>query len=537
MITYSAECWGFSPLCKLGGSVFPKAFTVALPSAALAVVVNLYLHPDDDPFQSQEQESGIWKIWSGYTTVLGFLIVFRNNQAYTRFWEGATLINQVRGEWFNAVSCLIAFSTSDESRANEVQEFQHTLVRLASILYCFALQQICDLRDDALEIIKIDTMDKQSVEMLTKANDKCELVIQWMQRLIVKRAEAKTLDIPPPILSRAFQELSRGIVKLNDVRKISEIPVPFPYAQMLLTMLLVHWCISPLMAAVTLSDPVWAGALTFVSVSSYWSLYFIALEIDQPFGEDKNDLPVREMQKDFNRSLLNLLEGAAQTVPTFNCPRGSDNSGKVNVTFATLASNVGSEPLGRIPSEVKDGSVARNRYSAWQRGSQSAVAPSLDLPPAMGHRGTDGAFFASEGDRQPDPQRAAEEEPRSEEDAEQGAERTPQRKASRSVSSSRSHACLQPGQVQKQEDSNAFSLPGHIKHAPSAASNENCGAADGDAADGDADNDRSSGSGSSGDRGRRFPDIDEQRVFVQVVPPSEPPPMLPAASREIPGGA
>merc|ERR1712066_212550 len=27
-------------------------------------------------------------MWAGYTSVLGFLMVFRNNQAYTRFWEG-----------------------------------------------------------------------------------------------------------------------------------------------------------------------------------------------------------------------------------------------------------------------------------------------------------------------------------------------------------------------------------------------------------------------------------------------------------------
>ena len=32
---------------------------------------------------------GLDTIWSGYTFILGFLIVFRSNQAYSRFWESA----------------------------------------------------------------------------------------------------------------------------------------------------------------------------------------------------------------------------------------------------------------------------------------------------------------------------------------------------------------------------------------------------------------------------------------------------------------
>lgn len=36
----------------------------------------------------------------------------------------------------------------------------------------------------------------------------------------------------------------------------------------------------------------------FVVSTSFWTLFYIAQEIDQPFGEDANDLPVRDMQKE-----------------------------------------------------------------------------------------------------------------------------------------------------------------------------------------------------------------------------------------------
>jgi len=323
MIEYDGGSWGFSVVCRVRGSVFQKAFTVALPSAVLAIVLQFLLKGElggeltELGEKLRNQMDGMNTIWSGYTTVLGFLIVFRNNQAYTRFWEGATLINQVRGEWFNAVSCLIAFCSRDAARQDDVRYFQYSLVRLASILYCFALQQICALDDDALEILKIDTMDTNSAELLTEANDKCEVVVQWIQRFIVESSDSKVIDIPPPILTRAFQELSRGIVNLNNVRKISEIPFPFPYAQTLTVMLLVHWLVTPMMAAAAIDSSWWAGIMCFLSVASFWSLYYIALEIDQPFGEDKNDLPIREMQKDFNRSILVLLDERTQAVPSF----------------------------------------------------------------------------------------------------------------------------------------------------------------------------------------------------------------------------
>ena len=39
------------------------------------------------------------------------------------------------------------------------------------------------------------------------------------------------LAIPPPILSRVYQTLSRGFVNLLNAKKIADTRFPFPYAQ------------------------------------------------------------------------------------------------------------------------------------------------------------------------------------------------------------------------------------------------------------------------------------------------------------------
>merc|ERR1719162_518985 len=83
------------------------------------------------------------QLWAAMTTTLAFLIGFRTNKAYGRFWDGTTLLHQMWGEWFDAVSCLIAFSsTARKGKPVEVSNFRHTLIRLMSLCHGSALEEI-----------------------------------------------------------------------------------------------------------------------------------------------------------------------------------------------------------------------------------------------------------------------------------------------------------------------------------------------------------------------------------------------------------
>jgi len=79
-----------------------------------------------------------------------------------------------------------------------------------------------------------------------------------------------------------------------------------------------YWVVTPFYAALAIEKVWWAGVLCFMVSSAFWSLIYIAQEIDQPFGEDANDLPLAEMQMDFNRSLVTLLDMRTQIPPGFD---------------------------------------------------------------------------------------------------------------------------------------------------------------------------------------------------------------------------
>lgn len=58
-----------------------------------------------------------------------------------------------------------------------------------------------------------------------------------------------------------------------------------------------------------------AGGYTFVIIFSFWAIHHTALEIEQPFDGDLNDVPLEQISHKFNKTLQRLLEMKAQEGP------------------------------------------------------------------------------------------------------------------------------------------------------------------------------------------------------------------------------
>lgn len=301
-----------------------KAVALTIPSTALSVAINVLIHEHSGLKAVLTPGDEAWNTFSGFTFVLGFLIVFRAQQAYSRWWEGGTLLQELRGEWFNAYSCLLAFCNDAQEMRTEVEEFQNVLVRLFSLLYGCALEQVCTLEEKKFELIDIEGLGSDSIEFLMSSPDRCEVTLQWIQRLIVDKTDRDVVKIAPPILSRVFHELGNGIVNLKNARKITDFPIPFPLSQMITLMLLLHGMVMPVLCAVRVEQVHWVAVINFIVVWAYWMVNYIALELEMPFGDDTNDLPLYQMQRDMNESLSRLIDDRAQQVPSFDNTRAND---------------------------------------------------------------------------------------------------------------------------------------------------------------------------------------------------------------------
>mmetsp|Transcript_49295 Transcript_49295/g.117286 ORF Transcript_49295/g.117286 Transcript_49295/m.117286 type:complete len:642 (+) Transcript_49295:154-2079(+) len=327
MIKYNqGGIWFVRKLFILEGSVFPIGFFIALPCSAVAAILKYLIN--EGHLRAFEDTNSILtesQAFAGFSFLVGFLIVFRTSQAYSRFWDGCTFTHQMRAEWFDACSALVAFCKHSDEGVAKVERFKGTLIRLFSMLHALALAELevintnvdyfSEVNAFQFDVIDPDGLDSETLTAIKYSGSRVELTFSWIQCLVVDNIRTGVLSIPAPILSRAFQEIANGMVAFHDAIKITYIPFPFPYAQTCDCLLVMHWLVAPFVTSQWVTEPVWAAIFVFIQVFIFWCLNLIAIEIENPFGTDPNDLDGRDMQEEMNRHLLLLLTPLATRTP------------------------------------------------------------------------------------------------------------------------------------------------------------------------------------------------------------------------------
>mmetsp|Transcript_28729 Transcript_28729/g.79100 ORF Transcript_28729/g.79100 Transcript_28729/m.79100 type:complete len:532 (-) Transcript_28729:79-1674(-) len=312
MIYYDSH--HFSTLFKIHGSIFPKAIPVALLVSLVAFAIKLFENWGYFTLDTDIVKDSV--VYSGFSFTLGFILVFRTSESYNRFWVSATSVNAMRTQWIAAASSLLAFVRMSKEPADVVQQFEHKVVRLFSLLHAMSLGAIASMENEHFECIDIMSFRKRDLEFMRERTDKmrAEIVYQWIQALIVKGIDSKVLIVPPPILTRVFQEMEQGMLDFNFLLQLMTIPFPFPYAQVTLVLIQIYVIWTPFVMSIWTNNPVTASIFTFLAIVCMNSINMIATELENPFGDDVNDLPVHEFHCEFNSQLLLLLE------PEIQCP-------------------------------------------------------------------------------------------------------------------------------------------------------------------------------------------------------------------------
>jgi len=322
-------------IVMMNGSVIPKAVGWALAGSLASILVNVVYYDDES------SEKMIASTWFSYSFLLSFLVVFRTQSAYSRYWEGAGTLQSIKGNLANAASCLFAFCSNDPAKKGQVQHFQHLMVRLMSLLHCSGLQWIAQMDDEAFDVFDLEGIDEESIaHLVANKDEKHTIVLQWIQKHVIEGINSGVLSVAPPIASRIFQQLGQGVIQLSAAKKISDIPFPFPCTQMVTLLLCIFTVVTPIVTGLMIKQTRWACALTFLGIFGFWAINYIAAEIEMPFGDDKNDLPIRQMQDEFNRSMALLLQSKTQSCPAFTLPALGLGSESITLTRC----NVGLEP-------------------------------------------------------------------------------------------------------------------------------------------------------------------------------------------------
>ena len=142
------------------------------------------------------------------------------------------------------------------------------------------------------------------------ASAKTTIAWGWLSEFIIREHLAGSLGaVGPPIISRIFQFLSDGMIHYNHARKIMFIPFPFPHAQLTAVFTATLVFVVPLLMT-EFTGLIWLGCLlTFLTVTCLFGLHEVAKELENPFRNIPNDIPLCTFLAQFNESLITMLSG------------------------------------------------------------------------------------------------------------------------------------------------------------------------------------------------------------------------------------
>jgi predicted membrane chloride channel (bestrophin family) len=299
--------------------------------------------------------------------IVSFAVVFRTNLGWARYWEAITQLHLMYSKWADAYMQVSAFATAAIEAAQRKQTLegfekssrldrqlmkveQHFTVMSALSAErlahgdCQRMEKRCELgapfskqialrrelrHEDftgarALPTFRADDSGshqepcveqkwndmeynvssiptERESEVLTGATDRVQVVMYWLLHSLVEMS--KDLDIAPPIQSRMYQELSNGMLGLTMAVKIADVPFPFPYAQLLLFMLLSYIVFIPMYVVVFTESMVVGPLLSALIFHTIWCMNETAKELENPFGTDINDISL----VDFHSRFLDVI--------------------------------------------------------------------------------------------------------------------------------------------------------------------------------------------------------------------------------------
>lgn len=205
----------------------------------------------------------------------------------------------------------------------------------------------------------------------------------WLQEFISREYLAgSTGKVAPPILSRLYQFTSDGMIGYNQARKVAYIPFPFPHAQITSLFVFVVVCFMPVLVLSYLDNKTFGFLINMLIVMSFTGLHEVARELESPFVNAPNDVPLNWIQAQFNESLMTMFYGyhpdAYWEVCHQDYPMVKEKANETDQSMP-LTSSAASN------TTVASGKVVTQKPATAKGddGEEDVKLPAEDLPPAV----------------------------------------------------------------------------------------------------------------------------------------------------------
>lgn len=220
--------------------------------------------------------------------VISLLLVFRTNTAYDRWWEGrrlwGSLVNNSRN-----ISLKLAVMLKDE---DDKTFFRKTIPSFATVLH-----EHLHNSDTGKQLF--DNLDLEIDHHKHKPNQVAKLIFQ----------KTNELYIQGKISGDQLIVLNNELISFTDIcgacERIKNTPIPYSYSAFIKKFIFFYVMTLPFGYAFSLGYYVVPVVVFIFYVLA--SLELIAEEIEDPFGEDENDLPTKKISENIKKHVEELI--------------------------------------------------------------------------------------------------------------------------------------------------------------------------------------------------------------------------------------
>ena len=222
--------------------------------------------------------------------VISLLLVFRTNTAYDRWWEG-------RRKWGELVNDTRNFSVKINAMVSNTDEKKE----FARLIHLFVFSMKEHLREGVLiDDLPFTETEKQQ---LNTSKHIPTTVVGWIYakiHILVKEGELYKEDLI--VLDK---NLNGFLEACGACERIKNTPIPFSYSLFIKKFIFIYVLTLPL-AFVSVFGYLSALIATFVFYVLV-SMEVLAEEIEDPFGDDDNDLPTDQLSQKMKEISENIL--------------------------------------------------------------------------------------------------------------------------------------------------------------------------------------------------------------------------------------
>jgi len=286
MVNYDARNW-LAVLTQTHGSVMPRLVPRVLCVALLGVLATYVF------------EHHAFKLASvAHTMVgaaLGLLLVFRTNASYDRYWEGRKLL----GASINRLRDLmrqVAGAVPGEAGHKLAVELRRRLILFFGLQRQYLRnERNLDEFDDLLR-----GSEKSELEPL---NARPVAYLASITRLLTDAHRQGLLD--GELYRNVDLNLCALLDNLGGAERIVKTPVPFAYAQHIKGFLFIFCFTLPFV----LAEPTgrWDAIACAAVAYALFGIEEIGVEIEDPFGDDPNDLPLEAIEEGLKKVTSDLV--------------------------------------------------------------------------------------------------------------------------------------------------------------------------------------------------------------------------------------